>query len=119
MPWLTREPLSRMVGLPSALPLNGSNWVERAAELEGPTLILHGTGDDSVPFAPSKALRDQRPDLVTLEAFDSGHTLNWNSDPTRWNAIVRRFVDSRVDLRRNEASYHWSGEGDRNTFPPV
>ena len=119
MPWLTREPLARMVGLPTGLPLDDSNWVERASELEVPTLILHGTRDDSVQFSISKALHGQRPDLVTLETFDAGHTLNWNSDQTRWNAIIRRFVASRVDLRRSEASYRWSGEGDRNTFPPV
>lgn len=119
MPWLRREPLARMVGLPTGLPLDDSNWVERASELEVPTLILHGTRDDSVPFSISKALHGQRPDLVTLETFDAGHTLNWNSDPTRWNAIIRCSVASRVDLRRSEASYRWSGEGDRNTFPPV
>lgn len=119
MPWLTRETLARWVGLPSVLTLDDSDWVDKARGVEVPALILHGTRDDSVPISNSIRLRDQRPDLVTLEAFDAGHTLNWNSDPTRWNVIVRRFADSRVDLRRNEASYHWSGECDRNTFPPV
>ena len=96
MPWLTKEPLARVVGLPTALPLNDSDWVENYSELEVPTLILHGSQDDSVPFANSKGLRDQRPDLVTLEAFDAGHTLNWNSDAERWQAKVASWLDRRL-----------------------
>lgn len=96
MPWLTSELFARMLGLPSALPLDDMNWVEKADELAVPTLILHGTIDDSVPVATSKALRDQRPDLVTLEAFDAGHTLNWNSDAERWQAKVASWLDQRL-----------------------
>lgn len=88
MPWLMREPLARMVGLPTALPLEDFNWVKRAHDLDVPTLILHGTRDDSVPFATSKRLRDQRPELVTLEAFDAGHTLIWNADNEFWRRAV-------------------------------
>lgn len=96
MPWLTREPLARTVGLPTALPLGDFNWVKNAHELEVPTLILHGTQDDSVPFANSKRLRDQRPDLVTLEAFDAGHTLNWNSDHERWHSKTASWLDQHL-----------------------
>lgn len=95
-PWLTRKPFSRMVGLPAALPLGDFNWVKNAHELEVPTLILHGTQDDSVPFANSKRLRDQRPDVVTLEAFDAGHTLNWNSDRERWHSTTSIWLDQRI-----------------------
>lgn len=96
MPWLTREPFARIVGLPMGLPLDGFNWVERASDLEVPMLILHGTQDDSVPFAISKQLRGQRPDLVTLEAFDAGHTLNWNSDSERWLSATASWLDQRL-----------------------
>ncbi|MGO3778012.1 MAG: alpha/beta hydrolase family protein [Canibacter sp.] len=97
MPWLMKEPLARMVGLPTALPLEDFNWVKRAHELDVPTLILHGTRDDSVPFATSKCLRDQRPELVTLEAFDAGHTLNWNTDNERWHATAANWLGQRLD----------------------
>lgn len=93
MPWLMKEPLARMVGLPTALPLQDFNWVKRAHELDVPTLILHGTRDDSVPFTTSKCLRDQRPELVTLVAFDAGHTLNWNTDNERWHATAANWLD--------------------------
>lgn len=93
MPWLTRESLARWVGLPSVLTLDESNWVDRARGLEVPTLILHGSRDDSVPISNSIRLRDQRRDLVTLEAFDAGHTLNWNSDRERWYATTASWLD--------------------------
>lgn len=97
IPWLMRERLARMVGLPMALPLEDFNWVKRAHELEVPTLILHGTRDDSVPFATSKHLQDQRPELVTLEAFDAGHTLNWNTDNERWHTTAANWLGQRLD----------------------
>lgn len=88
IPWLTFDPLARMVGLPSPIPLREFDWVQHAEELTVPTLILHGTGDDSVPFATASALQVQRPDLVTLETFNAGHTLNWNADPNHWREVV-------------------------------
>ena len=62
--------------------------IARAEELAAPTLILHGTHDDSVPIRLSQALRDARPGLVSLETFEAGHTLSWNSDPDRWQSAV-------------------------------
>ncbi|KDA07146.1 phospholipase/carboxylesterase [Microbacterium sp. CH12i] len=91
-PWLTLDPLARMVGLPGAIPLGEFDWVHRAEELNVPMLILHGTRDDSVPISVSEALRHRRPDLVELETFDSGHTLAWNSDPSRWRSAVSAWL---------------------------
>ena len=88
IPWLTVTPLARAVGLPGRIPLPSFDWTARAADLTTPTLILHGTRDDSVPIQLSQALRGARPDLVELETFDAGHTLCWNSDPDRWHETV-------------------------------
>ncbi|XPP25383.1 MAG: alpha/beta hydrolase family protein [Leucobacter sp.] len=96
MPWLMRERLARMVGLPAALPLDDFNWLKRAHELEVPTLIIHGASDDSVPFATSKRLRDQRPELVSFEAFEAGHTLNWNTDNERWHNTAADWLGQRI-----------------------
>ncbi|MBD7958715.1 alpha/beta hydrolase [Microbacterium sp. Sa4CUA7] len=91
-PWLTFGPFARMVGLPSAIPLREFDWVQRAEELTVPMLILHGVRDDSAPINVSEALRDRRPDLVQLESFDAGHTLAWNSDPSRWRYAVSAWL---------------------------
>jgi pimeloyl-ACP methyl ester carboxylesterase len=96
IPWLTLRPLAHMVGLPERIPLRSFNWTVRAEELTAPTLILHGTHDDSVPIRLSQALRDARPGLVSLETFEAGHTLSWNSDPDRWQSAVIAWLAAHV-----------------------
>ena len=96
IPWLTIDPFARGVGLPGRIPLRSFDWPSRAADLATPTLILHGTRDDSVPIRLSQALRRTRPDLVELETFDAGHTLCWNTDPDRWQDAVTAWLTSLV-----------------------
>lgn len=96
IPWLTLHPLARAVGLPGRIPLRSFDWTSRAADLATPTLILHGTRDDSVPIQLPQALRSARPDLVAMETFDAGHTLCWNTDPGRWQKSVASWLHSRV-----------------------
>lgn len=93
MPWLSVGPLARRLGLPEPIPLRKYNWIARTSELATPTLILHGTRDSSAPIPLSQTLRDQHPELVTLEAFDADHTLAWNSDPERWVSVVARWIN--------------------------
>lgn len=96
IPWLTLAPLARTLGLPGSIPLRSFDWTARAADLTTPTLILHGTRDDSVPVRLSQALRDAHPDLIKLETFDAGHTLCWNTDPGRWQDAVTTWLKARV-----------------------
>ncbi|WP_229117396.1 alpha/beta hydrolase [Enemella dayhoffiae] len=96
IPWLTLAPLARTVGLPGRIPLRSFDWTSRAADLATPTLILHGSRDDSVPIRLSQALREARPDLVELETFDAGHTLCWNTDPDRWQRTATTWLNACV-----------------------
>ena len=96
IPWLTLHPLARTVGLPGRIPLRSFDWSARAADLATPTLILHGTRDDSVPIRLSQALRNARPDFVELETFDAGHTLCWNTDPDRWQRTATTWLNACV-----------------------
>lgn len=96
VPWLTIKPLARLVGLPGRIPLRPFDWAAEAADLSTPILILHGVHDDSVSIQLSQALRDARPVLVELEAFDAGHTLSWNTDPDRWQATVTSWLRARI-----------------------
>lgn len=88
VPWISVDTLARILGLPARVPLREFDWVTRAEELAVPTLILHGSCDDSVPVSVSSALAARREDLVQLEIFDAGHTLAWNSDSQRWKSSV-------------------------------
>lgn len=65
-------------------------WREWAA----PMLVIHGTGDLSVPVETSEALRSLRPDLVELVTpQDVGHVLAWNADQEAYEADVNAFLD--------------------------
>ena len=94
VPWLSIGSLARTLGLPAPIPLRQYNGIARADDLTTPTLILHGTRDSYAPIRLSQALRDQRPDLVTLETFEADHTLAWNSNPERWRAVVSGWLTS-------------------------
>jgi len=65
------------------------DFVSRANDLSLPILILHSDDDGYVPSAPSRALAERRPDIVTLVPFEvARHTKLWNYDPAAWNAAI-------------------------------
>lgn len=82
-----------LTGLKNPIDLRRLNFVRRAAELDVPTLILHSEDDGYIPFGPSRDLAQARPDIVTLELFDTaGHTKLWNFDPERWSRAITRWL---------------------------
>jgi len=96
VPWLMLTPLARAIGLPGPIPLRSLDWIARSRQLETPTLVLHGTRDDSAPFSVAMALSERRPDIVQLEEFDAGHTMTWNSDPDRWQNVVASWLKTQL-----------------------
>lgn len=92
VPWLSVRPLARLVGLPARVPIRDFDWVTRAEDLSVPTLILHGSRDNSVPISVSSVFSARRKDLVQLETFDAGHTMAWNADSERWKSAVTRWL---------------------------
>jgi fermentation-respiration switch protein FrsA (DUF1100 family) len=60
-----------------------------------PILILHSEDDGFVPVDASHALRDARPDLVTMPRFTvARHTKLWNYDQTGWNAAITEWLQA-------------------------
>jgi fermentation-respiration switch protein FrsA (DUF1100 family) len=96
LPWLNVRQLAYRTGLASPLELNDFDWIARADELSLPILVLHGTLDTSSPFRLSTRLRELRPDIVDLEAFEADHTMSWNSDRERWRAVLRTWLTSQA-----------------------
>ena len=72
-----------------------TNYVGRARDiLEVPTLVFHGTSDQTVPISGSRRLQAEVPELVELvETPAAGHVLSWNVDPERYEGYVARFLD--------------------------
>ena len=84
------RPWGRMVtGLHLPIDFPRLDFVSRANDLSLPILILHSDDDGYVPSAPSRALAERRPDIVTLVPFEvARHTKLWNYDPAAWNAAI-------------------------------
>lgn len=96
VPWLMFRPLARLLGLPEAVPLSDMNWIRHARRLTVSTLILHGEQDESALAVEPRALHAKRSDVVSLEVFEAGHTLNWNSDSERWCIAVAQWLSTNV-----------------------
>lgn len=92
IPWLSRKGLSRFLGLPAPISLVAMSFTSWAPQLIVPTLILHGTIDDSVPVESSLALEQLRPTLIEIHRFAAGHTLTWNRDPVAWRTATARWL---------------------------
>lgn len=72
------------------------DYVTRANEISTPMLIIHGTGDDTVPFAVSEQFAAAAaPGLVTLVAFEgAGHVRAWNVDADRYAEVLGGFLET-------------------------
>ncbi|MFJ4252532.1 alpha/beta hydrolase family protein [Microbacterium sp. NPDC090003] len=84
---------ARLSGAEEAIAFDRLDMVARAEELAAPTLILHSDDDGFVPADASHALREARPDLVTMPFFSGArHTKIWNYDETGWTAAIRDWL---------------------------
>ena len=55
--------------------------------------VIHSADDEFVPVGPSRALAQVRPDLVRYEEWHvARHCKEWNTDPQRWERLVREFA---------------------------
>lgn len=71
------------------------DYVERAAELSVPMLVLHGTDDPVVPFSVGESLAAARPDLIEFHPVgDAAHTRAWNEDRQAYCEIIEAWLES-------------------------
>lgn len=81
------------IGVNESVDLRLTNWVARSDEVNHRMLIIHSVDDDVVPYGPSAALAHARPDIVRWERWQvARHVREWNTDPERWEALVRDFL---------------------------
>ncbi|MBI4311544.1 MAG: alpha/beta hydrolase [Chloroflexi bacterium] len=70
------------------------DYLKEAEHLKAPTLLFHGDADPTVPIATSEALAKARPELVRFVPFAGAlHVGAWNSNPTVYEAEVKRFLE--------------------------
>lgn len=88
-----RRATRHLVGVHDPVDVALTNWVARADEIRHPVLIQHSVDDEFVPAGPSIALAEARPDVVTLEPWDTArHCKEWNLDSARWERVLADFL---------------------------
>ncbi|CAN5309513.1 alpha/beta fold hydrolase [soil metagenome] len=110
VPALVRRGAVALIGETWAAPVTGLaepidfarlDFVRRARELHVPVLLLHSADDDYVPFGPSEAMAEERPDIVTFEKFHTaGHVRLWNYDTPRWTGAITRWLTALREAER-------------------
>ena len=87
---------SGLTGAEAPIPFDRLDVVARSGELRHPILILHSDDDGFVPSDASHDLVVARPDLVTLQVFDTArHTKLWNYDQERWTRVISDWLRER------------------------
>lgn len=86
---------ARLSGADEPILFDRLDMVARADELTAPILILHSDDDGFVPADSSHALREARPDLVTMPKFTvARHTKLWNYDQSGWTTAITDWLDA-------------------------
>lgn len=68
--------------------------VSRAADLNVPVLLIHGTADESVPIELSDEMAALASANLTYRRFDgAGHVRAWNSNPDRYERAIGGFLE--------------------------
>jgi dienelactone hydrolase len=73
-------------------------YIEGLAADTRPLLLIHGTEDDLVPIATSRALEDARPDVLLVEVPGAHHTLAWNVRPEGYERCVGAFIGEALGI---------------------
>jgi uncharacterized protein len=72
---------------------SATDYLRDASWLKVPALVVHGTGDTTVPISTSIRLQQLRPSLVTLARFPgAGHVESWNIDRARYTSLLESFL---------------------------
>ncbi len=87
--------LHRLVWLRSRVDVRALSWLRNPPSALPPTLLVHSTGDSTVPFATSSAFAAAHPDRVTLAvSAPAEHAWERNVDAAWFDAQVERWARS-------------------------
>lgn len=83
----------RFVTLRNGIDWSAVDYLDDTSWVKVPTLVTHGTADETVPVSVSRTLKAAEPKLVTVAEFPNAlHTESWNLDPDRWEAVLGSFL---------------------------
>lgn len=97
MSLLQAPPFATMLGLEEPINFNALEWVDIPNRVEVPTLVLHSTGDQEVPWEISAAFQRANPHTVTLIPLpEAQHTQEWNASPCTFTNELTSWISKTI-----------------------
>lgn len=95
---LLQAPLfATMLGLEEPIDFNALEWVDIPNRVAVPTLVLHSSADQEVPWEISAAFQRANPDTVTLIPLpEAHHTQEWNASPCTFSNELTAWVSRTI-----------------------
>jgi pimeloyl-ACP methyl ester carboxylesterase len=94
---LQAPPFARMLGLEEPINFNALEWVDVPNRVTVPTLVLHSSADQEVPWEISAAFQRANPDTVTLIPLPAAHhTQEWNASPCTFTDELTSWISKTI-----------------------
>ena len=95
---LLQAPLfARMLGLEEPINFDALDWVDVSNRVTVPTLVLHSSTDQEVPWEMSAAFQRANPATVTLISLPGAHhTQEWNASPSTFTNELTSWVSKTI-----------------------
>jgi pimeloyl-ACP methyl ester carboxylesterase len=94
---LQAPPFARMLGLEEPIDFDALEWVDVPNRVAVPTLVLHSSADQEVPWEISAAFQRANPDTVTLILLpEAHHTQEWNASPRTFTNELTSWVSKTI-----------------------
>lgn len=97
MSLLQAPPFAKMLGLEEPINFNALEWVDAPNRVSVPTLVLHSSADQEVPWEISAAFQRANPDTVTLIPLpEAHHTQEWNASPRTFTDELTSWISKTI-----------------------
>ncbi|MFJ4210733.1 alpha/beta hydrolase family protein [Paenarthrobacter sp. NPDC089675] len=93
---------AKMLGLTEAIDFDALDWIGTPHRVDVPTLVLHSTADQEVPWEISTAFQRANPATVTLIPLPKAHhTQEWNASPSTFTEELTNWVRKAILAERS------------------
>lgn len=97
MSLLQAPPFAKMLGLEEPINFDALEWVDIPNRVPIPTLVLHSSADQEVPWEISAAFQRANPDTVTLIPLpEAHHTQEWNVSPHTFTNELTSWINKTI-----------------------
>ena len=84
---------SRLIGMPAPLDFDHLEW-GRSVAMKPPTLVVHSTGDEEIPFELTREFATAHPNVTLVETAAAPHGWEANVDPAVFESALTSWLEN-------------------------